>query len=121
MKIKRMVYKDFEEKFGGLKRLKTKRKDGELVHHGANSIVPVRYMASICRNRKKDCTYVALTCLGYLDIFGPRVNNLTVLCRFEGEVTAEDLIDDKFKYRSEVNAVIEELELDWRRRMDSKD
>lgn len=119
MKIKRTTYGEFNSKFGGLKRLKTSRKDGELVHYG-NNVVPIRYMVSICYNSKKDCTYAAFTCLGYLSIFGPKDNDLTIVCRFNGKLTAEDLIDDNFKYKNEINSVMEELEINWRREMDSR-
>lgn len=118
MKIKRTTYREFEEKFGGLNRLKIRRKDCNIVHYG-NSIVPIRYRANICYRPKKDCTYVGLTCLGYIDIFGPSADDLTIVIRFDGNVTAEDLINSDFQYKDGLNAVMEELENDWMRKLDS--
>lgn len=118
MKIKRTTYREFEEKFGGLNRLRIRRKDGNLAHY-SNSIVPIRYRANICFNPKKGCTYVGLTCLGYLDIFGPKETDPTIVIRFSGYITAEDLINSDFQYKDGLNAVMEELENDWRRKLDS--
>lgn len=119
MKIKRITYREFEERFGGLKRLTINRKDGNLVHY-TDSIVPIRYRMNVCYKPKKNCTYAGLTCLGYLDIFGPKDEDLTIVIRFDGNVTAEDLINSDFQYKDGFNAVIEELENDWRRKMDSR-
>ena len=118
MKIWRTTYREFEERFGGLKRLTINRKDGNLVHY-TDSIVPIRYRMNVCYKPKKNCTYVSLSCLGYLDIFGPSADDPTIVCRFDGKITSDDLISKDFAYRDGLDAALDELEMDWRRKMNS--
>ena len=120
MKIKRITYGEFEKRFGGLKRLAIRRSDGNLVHYTRGSIVPIRYRMNICYKPKKGCTYVGLTCLGYLDIFGPDLDDPTIVCRFSGKITSDELIREDFGYREKFDAVLDELEIDWRRKLDSR-
>jgi len=120
MKIKRITYGEFEERFGGLKRLLINRKDGNLVHYTRGSIVPIRYRANICYRPKKDCTYVGLTCLGYLDVFGLNLDDPTIVCRFDGKITSDDLISTDFAYKEELDAALDELEMNWRKELDSR-
>ena len=119
MKIWRTTYEEFEKRFGGLNRLRIRRKDRNLVHYN-NSIVPIRYRTNICFNPKKSCTYVGLTCLGYFDTFGPKETDLTIVIRFNGYIDADELTYENFGYKEGLNAVFEELEMDWREKLDSR-
>lgn len=113
MKIWRTTYSEFEKRFGGLRRLVINRKDGNLAHYGT-SIVPVRYRVNICYIPKKGCTYIGLTCLGYLDVFEPMDNDLTIAIRLSGNVTAEELVDKDFAYKDGLAAIMGELEKEVR-------
>lgn len=118
MKVKRITFGELKKRFGGLRSLAFNRTDGILTVY--NGFVPLKYGVSILYRRKKDCTYVTLTCLGYIDLFRPKDDRSTIVCKFEGKIAANDLTNKDFAYKKELTAVMEELENDWRKELDSR-
>ncbi len=110
MKIKRTTYGEFNRRFGGLKRLAVERKECNL---SSNGFMPILYRAILMYRKQKDCTYVAISCLGWIDLFGPGKDDLMYAVKFDGKVTAEDLTDDEFKYHEELISITEELYNKW--------
>ena len=112
MKIKKTNYGNFKERFGGLRRLAFDRMDGDLEVH-RSFMMPIKYRVNVCYRRKKDCTYVAFACLGHFSLFGPTDDRLTIICKFDGRVTADDLVKEDFAYKDTLVAIEEELYNDY--------
>ena len=119
MKIKKITYGELKKRFGGLRSLAFNRTDGILMFK--RDFMPIEYGVCICYKRKKDCTYVTLTCLGHFHLFEPENDKLTIVCKFEGRVTTDDLTSSDFAYKKELEAVMEELYNDWKSNLENKD
>ena len=110
MKIKRTTYGEFKKRFSGLKRLMVDYSEHNLETKG---FIPILYRVIIMYRKSMDCTYIAISCIGYIDLFGPRDDALTYVIKIDGKVTAEDLIDKEFKYHEELTSITEELYNKW--------
>ena len=117
MKIKKMTYGEFNKKFGGLHRLAIEREDFNITTGGFMSIT---YRTSVCYRKEKDYTYIAQTCLGYIDLFGPSEGDLTYVCRLNGKFTSDDLVDKEFIYKKEIGAIREELYNIWHKKLEER-
>ena len=110
MKVKRTTYGEFNKRFSGFNRLGFDKDEVNISTNGCLSII---YRAVILYSKKKDCTLVALTCLGYFDLFGARKDDPTYVLKLDGKVKKEDLIDKEFKYRDEISVITEQLYKEW--------
>lgn len=110
MKIKRTTYGEIRKRFGGLKRLAVEREERNLSTSG---FMPLTYRAVLMYRKQKDCTYVAISCLGWINLFGPKEDDLMYAMKFDGKITAEDLTDEEFKYHDEFISITEELYNKW--------
>lgn len=110
MKVKKTTYGEFNKRFSGFHRLGFDKEEINLSTKGFLSIV---YRATILYSKKRDCTLVALTCLGYFDLFGPNKDDLTYVLKFDGKIKKEDLIDNNLPYREDLSILTEELYIRW--------
>ena len=117
MRIKRTTYGEFNRRFGGLRRLRVNREECDIKSGG---FLPVEYRTNVCYIKEKDCTYVALTLLGYIDLFGPMEKDPTIVIEFAGRVTSDDLVDKEFEHKDEIKAVLEELYNEWQEKRNSE-
>lgn len=107
-KIKRTTYNEFKSNFLGLNRLKYEITNMELTYGPA--MMPSKYLMQLVYNKKKDCTYVAITRLGFLAFCEP-TDDLTIVARYDGKLD-EDSFDDE-DMSKELKMFCEECYTDW--------
>lgn len=82
MQYKKLKRKEFKRQFYGLNRLGFDWKVYETKY--GRSILPVKFEVECGYLRKKDATYIAITPLGYIDLFGPSDSSDTYVIKLEG-------------------------------------
>lgn len=91
MKYKEMTYREYKERFYGLNRLKFSWQCYETSY---GSIVPVKFAVECLYHRMNDATYIGITPLGYLNLFGPGDDENVIVVKVDGkrlELRKEDL------------------------------
>ena len=106
-KIKRTTYNEFKSNFLGLNRLKYEITNMELTYGPA--MMPSKYLMQLVYNKKKDCTYVAITCLGFLAMFEP-TDDLTMVARYDGKLDKDSF--DEEDMSNELKMLCEECQMD---------
>lgn len=87
-KIKKITYKEFKDRFEGIKGLAYKRWNMEVSFGGW---LKVSHLVSLIHNERKKCTYIAIVPIGYIDILGPRDYHPCYIVRFEGLISKEEI------------------------------
>lgn len=82
MQYKKLKRKEFKRQFYGLNRLAFDWKVYETKY--GRSILPVEFEVECGYLRRKDVTYIAITALGYIDLFGPLDDSDTYVVKLEG-------------------------------------
>ena len=108
MKFKETTYGEFNKRFSGLARLACKREEKNLTF-GGSLLNMMTYRVNMVYNSRKDCTYYAITCIGYIDIFGPNDDTYTLVARMDGKLEDTSEFPDE-----ELRAMCEECLKRWR-------
>ena len=68
-------------------------------------------------HKSKDCTYLALTPIGFIDLFGCNKNDICLVARFDGKVNleADDFKEEPYK------TLFEEIHKKWNEYIDKSE
>lgn len=105
MKMKRTTWAETKNKFSGLARMKYDVKEYKT---GFGGLLKLEMALLLIYNRKKDCSYLAVAPIGYIDLWGPSDDAETIVLRYDGKATIEDC-NEGGKYREDLRMVCEEL------------
>lgn len=108
MKMKRTTWAETKKKFSGLARMRYDVKEYKTKFGG---FLLLEMALLLIYNRKKDCSYLVVAPIGYIDLWGPSDDAETIVLRYDGKVTIEDYEDynEGGKYREDLRIVCEEL------------
>lgn len=82
MQYKKLKRKEFERQFYGIHRLGFDWKNYKTKY--GRDLLPLEFMVEYGYLRRKDVTYIAITTLGYIDLFGPSDDSDTYVVKLEG-------------------------------------
>lgn len=107
MQYKKLKRKEFKRQFYGLNRLGFDWKVYETKY--GRSILPVEFEVECGYLRRKDVTYIAITSLGYIDLFGPLDDSDTYVVKLEGKhLNPEDVYEQLNPFFEELRTAYED-------------
>ena len=92
IKFKRTTHGAFNSYFTGLNRMRYEIEEKKLQY--GSKLIPHEYYVKTVYNPRKDCTYFAMSCEGYLMMFRPSDKDFLLVARLEGKVKCEDVSDE---------------------------
>ena len=107
MAYKKLIYSDYIKQFGGINRLRFDvEKHGVTYGHG---FMPLEYQVECMYDKTKNCTYIAMIILGYVNFGGPHDSSSCIVAKFPGKtelIKKDDL--------TILEPYLEELEIEYR-------
>lgn len=110
MKFMSTTWGDFGKHFTGIKSLAYDRDDFTVEFGG---LIKIQYRVTNIYNKRKDCTYIGIAPIGFLNLFGgPTVDTKTYVIRKNGKI--DNFVEwfNKDETKEELKPFFEELD-DW--------
>lgn len=91
----------FDKYLGGFKHLKYGVESWKIQYRPSCTLADFKltntFEVDVIHLRRLDCTYIAITCMGFLDLFGPLKSADTLVLRFDGTKKYDEIDDEVVK------------------------
>lgn len=112
VKVKKTTFGEINKRFlTGLSKLKYRPEVYKVTRGSILSAIPNEYHTAFIYIKSLDVTYVSVTCVGYIALFGPSNDDPTWVLRYPGKVTDDDIKEDEL-----YDAILEEAGMDYKER-----